>query len=100
MDNATDDEPRDRGQLVLHLGEHDYLVRVGTGEQATEIRMHASPSVVDRITNADEARIIEATTAYLISRQRADDLPSDLDLADVAAVYDDYLDDLHRRLER
>ena len=60
-----------------------------------EIRVHASPDVVARLAadETDENRIIEATAAYLIARQRADDLPPQLDLDDVAAAYDGYIDE-------
>ena len=89
---------------VESLGDHDYLVRVCQGENTTEIRMHASSSVVHRIgvadTDPDEARIIEATAAYLIQRQRSDDLPISLDLDDVAAAYDGYVADVHMQLSR
>jgi hypothetical protein len=64
--------------------------------------VHASPGVVDAISvlEADEIRVVEATAAYLIERQRADDLPSTLDLDEVAAAYDDYIDDIRMRLAR
>lgn len=85
---------------VEPLGGHDYLVRVREGEETVEIRVHASPAVVHRIAvvDTDETRIIEATAAYLIQRQRADDLPVSLDLDDVAAAYDGYIDDVHSQL--
>jgi hypothetical protein len=56
--------------------------------------------VIARLTTdeSDETRIIEATAAYLIARQRADDLPPQLDLDDVAAAYDGFEDDLRRQL--
>lgn len=82
------------------LGDHDYLVRVGHGDGSAEIRVHASPTVVHRVAadGNDETRIIEATVAFLMRRQRADDLPSSLDLDDVAAAYDDYIDVIRRQL--
>jgi hypothetical protein len=85
---------------VEPLGEHNYLVRVREGADAVEIRVHASPTVVHRIAvvDTDETRIIEATAAYLIHRQRADDLPVTLDLDDVAAAYDGYIDDVRTEL--
>jgi hypothetical protein len=85
---------------VEPLGDHDYLVSVREGEDTVEIRVHASPAVVRRIAVADtdEIRIIAATVAYLIQRQRADDLPVNLDLDDVAAAYDGYIDDIHVQL--
>ena len=87
--------------LVQSLGEHDYLVQVREGEDLVEIRVHATPAVVARIaaSETDEDWIIEATAAYLIARQRADDLPATLDLDDVAAAYDGYIDDLRGQLD-
>ena len=46
----------------------------------------------------DEQRVVEATAAYLIARQNAEDLPEQVDLDAVAAAYDDYVEDLHRQL--
>ena len=85
---------------VESLGKHDYLVRVREGDDTVEIRVHASPAVVHRIAvvDTDETRIIEATAAYLIQRQHADDLPVNLDLDDVAAAYDGYIDDIQSQL--
>jgi hypothetical protein len=86
---------------VEPLGEHDYLIRVREGEATVEIRLHASPAVVRRIAvDVDETRIVEATVAYLVQRQRADDLPVNLDLDDVTAAYDGYIDDIHLQLNR
>lgn len=82
------------------LGDHDYLVRLCQGEDATEIRMHASPAVVRRLAGSEveEARVVEMTVSYLIQRQRADDLPISLDLDDVAAAYDGYIDEIQLQL--
>jgi hypothetical protein len=38
------------------------------------------------------------TAAYLIERQSADELPGRLDLDDVLAAYDGYVEDLRDRL--
>ena len=77
-------------------GEHDYLVRVRQGDDIVEIRVHATPSVIARLIGdeTDETRVVEATAAYLIARQRADDLPPQLDLDDVIAASEGFEDDL------
>jgi hypothetical protein len=82
------------------LGDHDYLVRAALNEDFVTIRIRATPEVVARIAgdDADETRVVAATVAYLTARQRADDLPEQLDLDDVAAAYDDYVDDLHNQM--
>ena len=83
---------------VQALGEHDYLIRVREGDDTIEIRVHASTDVLARLPDdTDEKRLVEATAAYLIERQRADDLPPALDLDDVAAAYAGYLDDIAAR---
>ena len=89
------DEPH-----VEAIGDHDYVVRAPQGEDIVEIRVRATPSVIARLAGdeTDEARIIEATVAYLIARQRADDLPPELDLDDVTAAYDGFEDDVRRQL--
>lgn len=89
------DKPR-----VQALGDHNYVIHVQEGKDTIEIRVHASPDVVARIAvvDTDENRIIEATAAYLIARQRADDLPTVLDLDDVAAAYDGYVEDISSQL--
>ncbi|HEU5417530.1 MAG TPA: hypothetical protein VFV41_07535 [Streptosporangiaceae bacterium] len=85
---------------VETLGEHRYLVRARQDDDIVEIRLIATPAVIARLApgEADETRIIRATAAYLIARQRADDLPSQLDLDDVAAAYDGFEDDLRQQL--
>jgi len=62
---------------VESLGDHHYLVRTRQGEDIVEIQIRATPGVIARLAGdeSDETRIIEATAAYLIARQRADDLP-------------------------
>jgi hypothetical protein len=84
---------------VQALGEHNYLLRVVEGEDAIEIRIYASPTIVGLLPpGTDETHVVEATAAYLMHRQLAVDLPASLDLDDVAAAYDDYLTDLGSRL--
>ena len=79
------------------LGDHDYLVRFAQDEDTVVVRVHADPAVVAQIAD-DEQRVVEATAAYLIARQSADDLPEQVDLDTVAAAYDGYVEDLHRQL--
>jgi hypothetical protein len=79
------------------LGDHDYLLRFAQDEDAVVICVHADPAVVAQIAE-DEARVVEATAAYLIARQSVDDLPEQIDLDTVAAAYDGYITDLHHQL--
>ena len=82
---------------VEALGDHDYLVRLQQGEDTVVLRVHADPAVVERIAD-EEQRVVEATAAYLIARQSVDELPEQVDLDDVAAAYDGYVEDLQRQL--
>ena len=82
---------------VEALGDHDYLVRLQQGEDTVVLRVHADPAVVERIAE-EEQRVVEATAAYLIARQSVDELPEQVDLDDVAAAYDGYVEDLQRQL--
>lgn len=79
------------------LGDHDYLIRFQQDQGTKVVRMHADPAVVARIAD-DEQRVVEATAAYLIARQSADDLPEEVDLDMVAAAYDNYVADLRGQL--
>jgi len=87
------------GAHIEPLGSHNYLIKLWQDDDAVEIRVRATPDVVARISggggDADEERIVEDTIAYLLERQRADELPPQLDLDDIAATYDDYIDSLH-----
>ncbi|BBZ03203.1 hypothetical protein MCHIJ_26400 [Mycolicibacterium chitae] len=91
---------------IESLGDHDYLVWVELDEDldaaAVTLRVRADPAVVTQISGAeaDERRVVAATIDYLTARQRADDLPGDVDLQDVAAFYDGYVDELQEQLRR
>ena len=83
-------------------GDHEYLVRIDVpgAEDATATRVRATSDVL-RLLSApddDEARVVEHTVQWLLERQPAADLPQLIDLDDVAAGYDDYLEGLAHRL--
>jgi hypothetical protein len=84
------------------LGDHDYLAYVGLDDDSVTLRVRADPAVVSRIAgvDADETRVIAAAIAYLTERQRADDLPADIDLQDVATFYGDFIERLQKQLQR
>ena len=90
------------GPTVEAVGDHTYLLHLHAAEGgAVEVRVYASPAVVASLTTVpitDEYQIVEATTAYLLARQQADDLPAFLELDDVAAAYEGYIEDLQDRL--
>ena len=82
------------------LGNHRFLVTVTDGDDTAEIQVYVDPSVVESVAlvPADEERLVHATIAFLLERQRADDLPTRIDLDEVAAVYDGFLDDVRKRI--
>ena len=79
------------------LGDHYYLVRFQQDEDTVVVRVHADPAVVAQIAD-DEQRVVEATAAYLVARQSADDLPEQVDLDTVAAAYDGDVEGLQHQL--
>ena len=88
-------EPR-----IEALGDHEYLVHITMDDDIVTVRVRATPDVVADIAGdgAGDAAVVLATVAYLTARQRPDDLPQELDLDDVVAAYDDYVDQLHETL--
>ncbi|WP_157695506.1 hypothetical protein [Nakamurella panacisegetis] len=87
---------------IQALDGQTYLASVTDEEATVDIRISVSAAGLERIGMAagDEPRIVRETLAYLLDRQRADELPDTLDLEDVIAAYDDYTDDIHRRVAR
>ncbi|MGW3045554.1 hypothetical protein ACWC9T_37280 [Kitasatospora sp. NPDC001159] len=85
---------------VEPLGDHEYLLRARAGEEVVESRFRASEAVAEQLhaTSADEQRLVEETAEFLAERQPVIDLPPMVDLDDVAACYDDYLEQLDQRL--
>ena len=60
------------------------------------------PDVLARlgaVNPVDEYRVVQETARYLLVRQRADELPTSLELDDVAAALEGCIDDLRGRLE-
>jgi len=91
----TDDEVQ-----IDALGAHHYAITVREGEDLVQINLHADPATVALIATDqfDERRLVEETLRYLVRRQRADDLPPALDLADVAAGYDTWIDEMRGQM--
>jgi hypothetical protein len=91
----------DEPHRIEHIAEHDYLVRVTEGEDDVEFRIRAAPAALARLgfQPGQEPQVVAATAAFLTRRQLAADLPDVVDLDDVLAAYDDYLEELAARLE-
>jgi hypothetical protein len=84
--------------LIEDLGGHRFLVTVDDGEDVVEIQVYADPGVVEQVAPADEGQVVHAATAFLLERQRADDLPGQVALDEVAAVYAGFIDDIRQRI--
>lgn len=87
---------------VESLGDHEYLVAVVSGAQSAESRFRATADVMTELGAGDDAeqRVVRESAAFLLDHQPLTDLPPMIDLEDVAAAYDGYLDDLRLRLAR
>jgi hypothetical protein len=82
------------------LGDHAYLVAIQSGTQAAEVEFRATADVMEALGADDvaESRAVRETAAFLLDHQPVVDLPPLIDLDDVAAAYDGYLEELQRRL--
>ncbi|PWI40978.1 hypothetical protein [Streptomyces sp. ICBB 8177] len=82
------------------LGGHEYLVRVHHRSEVVESRFQATDRVMADLKAGarDERRVIEATMDFLREKKSADELPQLVDLDDVAASYDDYVDAVRAKL--
>ncbi|MFI9270948.1 hypothetical protein ACIGXM_09605 [Kitasatospora sp. NPDC052896] len=85
---------------VEPVGDHEYLVRLTAGGRDAASWFRADPAVLDELgIGADkERRAVEQTAGFLVDRQDAQDLPKWVDLDDVVASYQDFPDELRRRL--
>ena len=81
----------------MTTGDYDHTFTV---EPGISLRLRSTPEGVERIAGpaADPARVAEATLAYLLARQSAEQLPGVLDLEDVAEAYDDFPAEVRARL--
>ena len=91
----TDDEAQ-----IDSVGGHHYAITLREGDELVQINLHADPATVALIATDpfDERRLVEETLRYLVRRQRADDLPPALDLADVAAGYDTWIEEMRTQM--
>jgi hypothetical protein len=93
---SEDDRPG-----LERVGEHTFLARLSQGGEIVEIvlRLDAATLAAVAPDGTDERRVAQETMTFLTEHQRADDLPASLDLADVAAAYDDWVDVMRTRLQ-
>ncbi|MEU9046300.1 MULTISPECIES: hypothetical protein [unclassified Kitasatospora] len=85
---------------VEPLGDHEYLVRARAGGEVVESRFRTDEEVVEllHVAPADEQRVVAETAEFPAERQPVVDLPQMVDLEDVVACYDDFVEQLGQRL--
>ena len=87
---------------IESLGEHRFLLTRCEDDELVEIQVYADPVVVQRIglDGVGEQHIVRAAADFLLERQRADELPGKIDLDEVIAAYDGFIDDIRARVSR
>lgn len=82
------------------LGDGDYLIRARYADGVIESRFRTSQEVLEMLAvdETREAEVVEESAAFLTERQPVIDLPPMVDLDDVAVAYDDYAQEITRRL--
>ncbi|NUO58731.1 MAG: hypothetical protein HOV78_18875 [Hamadaea sp.] len=86
--------------MIEELDGEQHLVRIPFEDDSVEILVRASADAVARVApdGVPAVRVVEATIDYLLTRQRPDDLPPQLDLEDVVPAYEGFEGELRRRL--
>jgi hypothetical protein len=79
-------------------GDHQYVVQLRDDDEVTESWFTITPSLLDRLRRGDEdeEHFVLRTAEFLVQRQGVADFPDIVDLEDVLATYDDYVDYLDR----
>jgi hypothetical protein len=79
-------------------GEHRYVVQLRDDDEVTESWFTITPSILDRLRRGaeDEEHFVRRTAEFLVQRQGVADFPDIVDLEDVIATYDDYVEYLDR----
>jgi hypothetical protein len=73
-------------------GEHGYLVVQTSELEDVRTWFTVTPEVMDRLGSDDEEDVVRRTVLFLRKHQDVADFPEFLDLEDVIASYDDYLE--------
>ena len=79
-------------------GDHQYVVRLHGDGQVKESWFLLSPSALGQLNagEADEERVVRQTVEFLGRYQDAADFPDVVELEDVMASYDDYVQAMTR----
>lgn len=83
----------------LHIdGEDDHEYLVTLAEEPHEWQIRISPELFSApLSGTDELQVVEFTMAWLLERQPAEDLPTFIDLQDIAASSEAFIPELERR---
>ena len=73
-------------------GENSYLVVQPSELEDVRTYVTVTPEVMDRLGTDDEEDVVRRTVLFLRRHQEVADFPEMLDLEDVIAGYDDYLE--------
>ena len=75
-------------------GENSYLVVQASELEDVRTYVTVSPDVLDRLGTDDEEDVVRRTVLFLRKHQEIADFPDVIDLEDVVASYDDYLESM------
>ena len=73
-------------------GENTFLVVQPSELEDVRTWVTVTPEVMDRLGTDDEEDVVRRTVLFLRKHQEVSDFPESLDLEDVIAAYDDYLE--------
>lgn len=81
-------------------GEHAYLIQIHDvdDEITIELRLGEDATRDLDVEEIHEGQVVAATVRYLLGRQEAFDLPSELDIEDIMAAYPDFTDVIRREV--
>jgi hypothetical protein len=82
------------------VNDNEYTVRAEAEGQTVESLFRTDPDYLERIglAEAEGKRVVEETARFLAEHQRVIDFPPMIDLEDIAAAYEDFAQQLQKRL--
>lgn len=85
---------------VEFVVDHEYRVRIADGGDSVDSEFIVSPDALAElgVDPGDEVRVVEHTARFLADHQSVLDFPTLVYLDEVAAAYDDFAEELRRRL--
>jgi hypothetical protein len=83
-------------------GDHQFVVRMDLRGESAESWFNLSPDILDDlgVQEDDEEHLVRRTVAFLLQHQAIADFPDIVELEDVIAAYDDYLDTIRAATSR